>query len=316
MSKSKKAVIFGSTGLVGSGIRDALRTSSAFTQILTPTHGEVDLLNMDSVTSYLSKTLPDFVIMAAGQVGGILFNSTAQQEQFNSNFFMNFNLIEACLTSKISNLYLISSSCIYPEHATIPMTEGEIFHGLPHPTNEGYAIAKSAAVRQVLLYRRIYGLNWKVVVPTNIYGIKDNFNKREHVIPQLISKINESIKMKRGYITVAGDGSPIREFLLNSEFGKSIRYFIEENSDFEVLNVSSGEPVTITNLVEMISEMFEFNGEVFFDISQPNGHPNKTLDITLQSNLGWKNTVKLRDGLESVIQNFSNSIHNTSEGVV
>ena len=319
MKKSITAVIFGSTGLVGSGIREALSASPALTQILAPTHGEIDLMNIELVTTYLSKTQPDIVIMAAGQVGGILFNSAAQQEQFNSNFFMNFNIIEACLTSRIRNLYLISSSCIYPERVSIPMPESEIFHGLPHPTNEGYAIAKSAAVRQVLLYRRIHGLNWKVVVPTNIYGNNDQFNKRAHVIPQLILKVNESLRMKNGHITVAGDGSPIREFLLNSELGKAVRKFIEEDSDFELLNVSSGEPVTITNLVDMISEIFDFKGEVYFNDSLPNGHPNKTLDITKQKNIGWNNTVKLRDGLESVIKNFSQSrksMHNVNKGVI
>lgn len=319
MKKSKTVVIFGSTGLVGSGIKEALSASSEFTQILSPTHGEIDLMNIESVTKYLSKIQPDVVIMAAGQVGGILFNSAAQQEQFNSNFFMNFNVIEACLSSRIRNFYLISSSCIYPEHASTPMQESEIFHGLPHPTNEGYAIAKSAAVRQVLLYRRIHGLNWKVVVPTNIYGINDKFNKRAHVIPQLILKVNESLKMKNRQITVAGDGSPIREFLLNSELGNAIRKFIEEESDFELLNVSSGEPLTISNLVEMVCDIFEFEGEVYFDESLPNGHPNKTLDITRQKSIGWNNSVKLRDGLERVIHNFLQSrkyMHNVNEGVI
>ena len=305
MNEEATAVVFGASGLVGSGIEDALRGSRALKHILAPTHKEVDLLDLESITSYFSKMQPDIVIMAAGQVGGILFNVETQHEQFRINFKMNFNLIEACLLSKIDNLYLLSSSCIYPESANIPMFEKDIFNGLPHSTNEGYAIAKSAAVRQVLLYRRIYGLNWKVLVPTNIYGPNDNFNERAHVIPHLILKVSESMKLKNREITVAGDGTPIREFLLNTELGNAVRHLIETNVDFDILNISSGEPVKISSLVEMICEIFKFEGEVFFDHSLPNGHPNKTLDIRLLNEIGWFNQVKLQDGLQNVIESFS-----------
>lgn len=305
MNEDLTVVIFGASGLAGSGIKNGLKGSKIIKNILAPSHKEVDLLNIDSITSYLSKAQPEIVIMAAGQVGGILFNVETQHEQFRSNFMMNFNLIEACLLSKINNLYLLSSSCIYPTSANIPMSEKDIFEGLPHSTNEGYAIAKSAAVRQVLLYRRIYGLNWKVLVPTNIYGPNDKFNKTAHVIPHLILKVSESIKLKNSQITVAGDGTPIREFLLNAELGDAIRHLIETNADFDILNISSGEPVTISSLVKMICEVFDYRGEVFFDHSLPNGHPNKTLDISLLNEFGWFNQVKLHNGLQSVITSFS-----------
>jgi len=301
------AVIFGGSGLVGSGIKNALDSSIVIKHIAAPSSRQINLMDLPSVSAYLEDLKPDLVIMAAGQVGGILFNSLNQQEQFKSNFLMNFNVIEASLLAKVPSFYLISSSCIYPEAAQFPMTEKDIFNGLPHSTNEGYAIAKSAAVRQVLLYRRIYGLDWKVLVPTNVYGTNEKFKEGAHVIPQLISKIAQAIENNSKSILISGDGSPIREFLLDSELGNAVRYLIDQEIDFDLLNISSGEPITILELAKLICRKMNFGGQVKFDLTAPNGHPNKTLDISFLEEIGWKNSRDLNEGIGCLVDDFFSS---------
>ena len=290
-----RVCILGSSGLAGSGILKKLESTETF-EIFAPSSKVLNLQDKPKTFEYLQKTKPDQIIMAAGVVGGIEFNKLNQISQFNDNREISLNVIDSAIELRIKNLLLLSSSCIYPRQAKIPIRESALFSGLPEKTNEGYSIAKEMAARLVILAREELNLNWSVVIPTNLYGYCSKFASDTHVIPMLLRKFHARPKR----IEIWGDGSPIRQFLYNSDLGSAIEFLVKTENVPPILNVAPGSNISVSELVHLIAEIFQYKGEVFFDSKKENGHPNKTLDTSLINDLGWHGSTNLKDGIIAV----------------
>lgn len=290
-----KVCILGSNGLAGSGIFKALSDDSSL-EILAPSSRILNLKSKFATFEYLKSNRPDQIIMAAGVVGGIEFNKSNQLTQFYDNRDISLNVIDTAIDLKIPNLLLISSSCIYPKEGKIPINESYLFSGLPEKTNEGYSIAKEMAARLVILARNELSLNWNVVIPTNLYGYSPKFANDSHVIPMLLRKFNSNPTK----IEIWGDGSPVRQFLHNIDLGSAIKFLIKSKNVPPVVNVAPSESISVSDLVNLIAGIFSFSGKIYFDNDKDNGHPNKTLDTTIINQMGWYESIKLRDGLFSL----------------
>ncbi len=284
--------ILGSSGLAGNGILKTLESNGAF-EIFAPTSKILNLKDKLETFKYLQKTKPHQIIMAAGVVGGIEYNRQNQITQFHSNRDISLNVIDSAIELRIKNLLLLSSSCIYPRQAKTPIRESALFTGLPEKTNEGYSIAKEMAARLVLLARSELNLNWSVVIPTNLYGYSSKFASDTHVIPMLLKRFHESPKM----IEVWGDGSPIRQFLYKSDLGSAMEFLVKREKVPPILNVAPNSNISISDLVHLIAGIFDYKGEIFFDSTKDNGHPDKTLDTVVINDLGWHDSTNLKDGL-------------------
>jgi GDP-L-fucose synthase len=298
MFNNMRICIFGSSGLAGQGIAKALQDDSqCSSDLLLPRRIDVDLENYQDVVNYLLTTKPDIVIMAAGKVGGIDFNQRNQILQYEYNQKLNENLLLAASKVSIKRFILISSSCIYPVSSVKPIKEADLFNGLPEATNEGYAAAKSNAIRHLLLRRKYEDRNWSALIPTNIYGNVSHFLTDDHVLPMLIRKFQSGVNV----INVWGDGTPIRQFLNNYDLGLAVRFSILNDGLPPILNVSTDESVTIKELINKLVQNFKFKGEIIFDVSKPNGNPDKSLDNSLMKGVGWKSTISLESGLTSLV---------------
>lgn len=295
-------VLFGSSGLVGSGIRRAFDQSKL--KIDCPLRDEVDLLKMDSIKRYLELFKPKSVIMAAGVVGGISFNSGNQVSQYSSNLIMNYNLLTACSEFGIEKLLLVSSSCIYPATSKTPIKESSLFEGPPEPTNLGYAAAKLAAVNQLLIVRKTLKYNWGVCLPTNVIGYEKNFSQDSHVVPSLIRNFSQIRADGLNTLKIWGDGTPVREFIHNLDLGFAIVFLESLRSYPEIINIGTSETITINDLVTQIAQLMDLNLQIERDVSKPNGHPNKSLDSTQIRDLGWNPCYSLKGALNDVISKF------------
>lgn len=295
-------VLFGSSGLVGSGIRKAFDQSNI--QIKCPSRDQVDLLDIDSIMAYLELTKPKSVIMAAGVVGGISFNSTNQVSQYSENLVMNYNLLKACTENNIEKLLLVSSSCIYPANSETPIKESCLFDGSPEPTNAGYAAAKLAAINHLLLVRKSLNYNWGACLPTNVIGYEKNFSLDTHVVPSLIRKISQIRTNGQDIVHIWGDGSPVREFIHNMDLGLAIVFLEGLTSYPEIVNIGTSETVTINDLVAQICGLMQVHLKINNDTSKPNGHPNKSLDSNLIRDLGWSPCYSLSTALSDIISKF------------
>jgi GDP-L-fucose synthase len=301
-----KVLILGANGLVGSGICRAFLASRFADEwsLLRPSSSQLDLTREGQVNSYFEEIRPAWVILCAGKVGGIAHNIENQEKLFDQNLRINFNVLNAARTVKVPSLTLLSSSCIYPMEASSPLLETDIFQGLPHPTNEGYAAAKSLSIRQALIHSRILEGNWKVLIPTNVYGNEDHFDESGHVIPQLILRFHQAKILNHGSVSIWGDGTPIRDFVNSDDLGHAAIYLEDYFLPGQIINVGTNNPVTIGELAYLIANVVGYKGEVLFDESKPNGHPNKSINSDKINHLGWRSQVPLNLGLQKVYENF------------
>jgi GDP-L-fucose synthase len=305
-------VLFGSSGLVGSGIRKAFDQSNL--KIDCPSRDQVELLDIDSIKRYLELSKPKSVIMAAGVVGGISFNSENQVSQYSKNLIMNYNLLSACSDFGIEKLLLVSSSCIYPATSKTPIEESSLFEGPPEPTNLGYAAAKLAAINQLLIVRKTLKYNWGACIPTNVIGHEKNFSLDTHVVPSLIRNISQIRADGLNTLKIWGDGTPVREFIHNLDLGSAI-VFLESLASYpEIINVGTSERITIIDLVTQIAQLMNLDLRIESDISRPNGHPNKSLDSTSIRDLGWTPCYSLKSALNDVISKFELTINDEITG--
>ena len=293
-----KICVFGANGLAGRGIAQALKRSSDIHVTLEPSRSDINLENLEKTKEYLSYHQPDCVIMAAGKVGGIQYNIQNQLNQYSTNLLINENVINACATLNIKRLFLLSSSCIYPRNLATPMREEEIFDGLPEFTNEGYALAKMTALRHLLLRRSEEGRNWSVIVPTNLYGAVPHFLNDDHVIPMLLKKLKAGVA---GSLDVWGDGTPKRQFLYNEDLGSALLFLMKQPDAPEIVNVTPPEIVKISDLIDILCELTSFEGQIIYDQSKPNGHPDKTISGLRLRELGWESSIGLKQGLKSLL---------------
>jgi GDP-L-fucose synthase len=302
LDKSTKIYIAGHNGMVGSAIWRML-TSLGYTDLQGWSSSELDLTNREATIGKISDYSPDVVIMAAARVGGIGSNSKYPVEFLAENTRMQNNVFEAANNVNVERLLFLGSSCIYPKFAPQPIKESSLMTGALEPTNDGYAIAKIAGVLHIQGYRREYGRKWFSVMPTNLYGPNDNFDiESGHVLPTLISKFHQAKITKSGFVTLWGDGSSFREFLHVDDLAKACMLLLENYDENEPINVGFGTDISIMNLALLISRIVEFDGEVVWDKTKPNGTPKKLLDSSRMVDLGWQPEHTLESGLAATYE--------------
>lgn len=302
--------IAGHRGMVGSALmRTAQRRN--YENIITRTHKELDLLNPLAVEEFFESEKPDWVFLAAAKVGGIYANNTYRADFLLENLKIQNNVIESAYKNNVSKLLFLGSSCIYPKNAPQPIKESALLTSELEPTNEPYAIAKIAGIKLCGAFNSQYGTNFISVMPSNLYGIGDNYHpENAHALPMLLRRFHEAKLNGDSTVTVWGTGQPKREFLFADDMAEACFYLLEnfEASDLgELVNVGTGEDISIRELALLIKKVVGFAGDIVFDTTKPDGTMLKRMDVTKLNQLGWKYTTKLEDGLKRVYSDFRNN---------
>jgi len=301
--QGKRIFVAGHKGMVGAAVRRQLAQQGM--DVMTADRAQLDLLDQAAVRQWVSANSPDVMIVAAAKVGGILANDSRPAEFIYENLVIETNLIDAAYRSGVERVVFLGSSCIYPKFAPQPISEDSLLTGPPEPTNEWYAIAKIAGVKLAQAYRKQYGCRYISVMPTNLYGIGDNFSLQgSHVIPALMRKAHEAKIAGEPTMNVWGTGTVRREFLFVEDLADAVLFLAEHYDEPAPINVGIGEDVTIRELAELVSSVVGFTGKLEFDASKPDGTPRKLLDVSLIANLGWKARTDLRTGLTSTYDWF------------
>ena len=308
MEKSAKIYIAGHRGMVGSAIVRELQ-NQGFNNIITKTRAELDLLNQQAVADFFAKEKPQFVFLSAAKVGGIEANRSQLGSFTYENLQIQNNIIHSAYLNKVERLIFLGSSCIYPRMAPQPIKEEYLLTGPLEPTNYGYAIAKIAGLKMCEAYRAQYGCDFVSLMPTNLYGINDNFDlTTSHVLPALIRKFHEAKMRGDSAVEVWGSGTPKREFLFVDDLAEACVFAMNNKNVVELTNVGSGEDITIRELAELIKKIVGFKGEIKFDTSRPDGPPRKVLDVSKINALGWKAKTSLEDGVTRVYDWYKSRI--------
>jgi GDP-L-fucose synthase len=306
MNTHDKIYVAGHRGLVGSAIVRRLK-AGGYDNIIVVGHAELDLTRQSEVEAFFEQEKPDYVFLAAARVGGIGANSHYPAEFFYENMAIALNVINASWKNGVKKLLNLGSSCIYPKLAPQPLKEEYLLTGPLEPTNEGYAMAKIAAIKMCTHYNNEYGTDYISLMPTNLYGPGDNYDLfTSHVLPAMIRKIHEAKKSARP-VVLWGDGSPYREFLHVDDLAVAAVMLMERYNykDIgELINIGSGQELSIRQLAELIADVEGFRGEILWDTNKPNGTPRKLLDSSRLFALGWKPTIELREGLERSYREF------------
>lgn len=304
MPKDAKVYVAGHRGLVGSAIVRHLE-HLGFRHVLTATRDELDLRDQGAVNEWFEANRPDYVFLVAGTVGGILANSTRPAEFIYDNLMIHGTVVHASHLSGVRKLLYLGSSCIYPRHATQPITEEQLLTGPLEPTNEWYAVAKIAGIKLCQAYRRQYGADFVSAMPTNLYGPNDNFDlSSSHVLPALIRKFHDARTSGDPRVEIWGTGSPMREFLHVDDLADACVFLMENYSDDMHINVGTGVDLSIRELAEKIRDVVFPEAELKFDTSKPDGTPRKVLDVTRLRDLGWSPSYDLDRGIRSTYEWF------------
>ncbi len=304
MQKTSKIFIAGHRGLVGSALIRVLQ-SQGYTSIIFKTHAEMDLQNQEAVESFFESEKPEYVFLAAAKVGGIYANNTYPAEFAYSNMQIQCNVVNSSYKNGVKKLCFLGSSCIYPKFAPQPMNESSLLTGPLEETNKAYALAKIGGIIMCQSYNRQYGTNYISVMPTNLFGPNDNYHpENSHVLPALIRRFHEAKVNKAPNVTIWGTGSALREFLYSDDLADACIYLMQNYDDGEIVNIGSGEEVSIKHLAMMVKEAVGYEGEIKFDTSKPDGTPRKLLDCTKLHSLGWKHKISMKDGLALAYQDF------------
>jgi GDP-L-fucose synthase len=318
MELKGKIYIAGHRGLVGSAIMRRLASPSplagegrgegGYINIITRTHSELDLADQRAVNEFFEKEKPEYVFLAAAKVGGIHANNTYRADFIYQNLMIESNLIHASYRHGVKKLMFLGSSCIYPKHAPQPMKEEHLLTGLLEPTNEPYAIAKIAGIKMCDAYNRQYGTNFMSVMPTNLYGLGDNYDlQNSHVLPALIRKMHEAKVHGTKEVVVWGSGTPKREFLYSEDLADACVYLMERYNAPDIgefINIGSGKEIIIRELAELVAKIIGFDGQLVLDASKPDGTPRKLLDVSRLQALGWVAKTNLREGISRAYADF------------
>ena len=308
MEKSEKVFIAGHRGMVGGAILRKLN-ESGFTNIITKTHGELDIINQPAVDNFFEKEKPQYVFLAAAKVGGIYANNAYRYDFIYQNLMIAGNIIEASRKFGVKKLLNLGSSCIYPKFAEQPIKEDSLLTGELEQTNEPYAIAKIAAIKMCENSNRQYGTDFISAMPTNLYGIGDNYHpENSHVLPALIRRFHEAKSANAREVVVWGSGSPLREFLFADDVADACLFLMENYSGNRHVNVGSGKEITIKELAETIKRIVGFNGDLVWDKSKPDGTPRKLMDSSFLRNLGWQPKVDFEEGIKIAYGDFLSRI--------
>ena len=309
MNKDSKIYVAGHNGMVGSAIWRSL-LNMGYTNLVGVRHSSMDLTNQLEVNKFFQTTKPEYVIMAAAKVGGIIANSTYPAEFIYNNLQIQNNLINASYQHGITKLLFLGSSCIYPKFAEQPIKEEYLLTGELESTNQWYALAKIAGIRTCQAYRKQYGCDFISAMPCNLYGTHDNFDlNNSHVLPALIRKFHTAKITNAPHVTCWGPGSPMREFLYVDDLAEACVFLMENYSNESHINVGYGVDITIKEAVESVCEVVGYEGQVTWDNTKPDGTPRKVMDSSRIKNLGWKPTTTLHDGLEKTYYWFKNNVH-------
>ena len=293
-----KALIFGSGGLVGSSLVRKFNESSYFSEVVESTRDDTNLFSYEETKSKIDFTQPDVIINAAAKVGGILANNTYRTEFIIENLKINLNILEACLGNSEIKVINLGSSCIYPLHAENPINEDSFMKGELEPTNSPYAMAKITAIEMGRSMNTQYGHNIINLMPTNLYGPNDNFSENDsHVIPGLIHKMHKAKLNDENIFKIWGSGTPLREFLFVDDLSSAVEFIIENDVSIDLLNVGSGDEISILDLANKIKNVIGFEGKIELDKSKPDGNPRKLLDSSKLNKLGWQSETTLVEGL-------------------
>jgi len=309
MDKDSKIYIAGHAGLVGSAISRFLKKED-YTNLLNRTHKELDLQDQKKVNEFFKEESPQYVFLAAAKVGGILSNKTYPAQFIYSNLEIQNNIIQACYEHKVKKLLFLGSSCIYPKFAPQPINEDSLLSGKLEPTNQAYAIAKIAGIIMCQSYNLEYSTNFISVMPTNLYGPNDNYDLyNSHVLPALIRKIHEAKIEKSDAVEIWGTGAVKREFLYVDDLAEACVFLMNTYNESEIINIGTGNDITIKELANTIREVIGFEGELYFDKSKPDGTPRKLLNVQKINKLGWKAKTDLRIGIELTYKDYLKKIN-------
>ena len=304
MDKNSKIYIAGHRGMVGSAIYRKLE-KEGFTNIITRVSADLDLRNQQQVADFFASEKPDYVFLAAAKVGGIIANNTYRAEFLYDNLQIQNNVINSSYVNGVKKLMFLGSSCIYPKLAPQPLKEEYLLTGLLEETNEPYAIAKIAGIKMCDAYRAQYGCNYISVMPTNLYGYNDNYHpQNSHVLPALIRRFHEAKEQNVANVAIWGTGTPKREFLFADDLADACYYLMQNYDEEGLVNVGTGEDLSIKDLALLVKEIIGYTGEIKFDISKPDGTPRKLMDVSKLHSKGWKHTIELEDGIKLAYQDF------------
>lgn len=310
MEKQSKIYVAGHRGMVGSAIVRNLK-DKGYTNIIGKTSKELNLMRQDEVERFFEVEKPDYVFLAAAKVGGIHANNTYPAEFIYNNLMIESNIIHSAHKSGVKKLLFLGSSCIYPKMAPQPIKEEYLLTGSLEPTNEAYAIAKIGGIELCKFYRRQYECDFISAMPTNLYGINDNFDlETSHVMPALIRKFHEAKMNGEKEVIMWGTGKPKREFLYVDDLADACVHLMRNYSDETHVNVGTGEDVEIRELAQIIKEVVGYEGEIVNDLSKPDGTPRKLLDVSLLESTGWKYSTKLKDGITKVYSWYKGEVEN------
>lgn len=304
MNQNDKIYIAGHRGMVGSAIFRAL-DKRGYSNIITRTSSELDLTNQQDVADFFESEKPAYVFLAAAKVGGIVANNTYRADFIYQNLMIEANVIHQAYLHGVKKLLFLGSSCIYPKYASQPLKEEYLLTGTLEETNEPYAIAKIAGIKLCEAYRDQYGCNFISVMPTNLYGYGDNYNlKNSHVLPALIRKFHEAKLQNKEYVEAWGTGSPKREFLFADDLAEACVYLMDNYNGRELVNVGTGEDLSIKELTELVATVTGYEGEIRWDVSKPDGTPRKLMDVSKLHGEGWKHSIELPEGIALAYQDF------------
>jgi GDP-L-fucose synthase len=304
MNRDSRIYVAGHRGLAGAAIVRALQ-AAGYTNLLLRTHSELELTEGEAVDEFFHSEKPEYVFLAAARVGGILANATYPADFLRDNLAIELNVIDASHRHGVKKLQFLGSSCIYPKLAAQPMREDALLTGPLEPTNDAYAIAKIAGIRLCQAYRQQYGFRAISLMPTNLYGPGDNFNlANSHVLPALIQKVHNAEQEGAPSVTVWGSGAPLREFLHADDLAAAAVFLMENYDEPEIVNVGSGEEISIADLVRLVMRVVGYRGKVTFDSSKPDGTPRKLLDVSRLNSLGWHYKIDLESGIRSTYEWF------------
>jgi len=305
MNSDDKIYIAGHRGMVGSAILRKLE-KEGYTNVVLRTSKELDLRVQTEVDSFFSEEKPDYVILAAAKVGGIVSNNTYRADFMYDNLMIQNNIIHASYKNSVKKLLFLGSSCIYPRMAPQPLKEEYLLTGLLEHTNEPYAIAKITGIKMCEAYRDQYGCNYISVMPTNLYGPNDNYDlTTSHVLPALIRKIHEAKISNAPSVVIWGTGTPMREFLHADDLADACFYLIQHYDEPGFINIGVGEDIAIKDLAALIKKIIGYDGDIVHDLSKPDGTPRKLMDVSKLTGLGWKAKISLEDGIRKVYEEYT-----------
>jgi GDP-L-fucose synthase len=304
MEKDSKIYVAGHRGMVGSAIVRKLE-QEGYSNLLVRTRNELDLENQSAVHEFFRTEKPDYVFLAAAKVGGIHANNTFRADFIYSNLLIESNIIHAAYQSGVKKLMFLGSSCIYPKMAPQPLKEEYLLTGPLEPTNEPYAVAKIAGIIMCESFNRQFNTNFISVMPTNLYGPNDNYDlQNSHVLPALIRKFHEAKILNNPEVTLWGTGSPRREFLYVEDLADACYFLMQNYNGNEIVNIGTGEDITIKELGETVKSIVGFEGIIEWDSGKPDGTPRKLMDVSRLHEMGWKHEVELAEGIRLAYDDF------------